>query len=558
MSNLKNKYLKYKSKYLQLKKIQEGGKVQCDRAYNNVLGTCWAVAIQTMFTFGQATSSQLETILKSFKPSFITWYNPFQNISDSKNKFIGELIDKVQYNPKLNDLFPNNIYNFPNILNLMTILDKFIDRYYSKVLEFNYTEKPKEIVDEKNPLRCELIIAQNFKKLFEYEILKFSTSNDYGGNIISQYLFANLLSVFFLDYKVSFTNYYDNFNLINFDTENDLGILIRIENHVCCLYICDDAQKYYNDWDRKVYDCNWMDLLKKSSENNLYIEKGELIRRIKDFYSYEKKVLYLTVVSKQREDSTLDKEIKNILKFPNHDATNIEDSEIQYILGEKFYLDKGATQDYAEAARLYRLSAAQGNVNAQTTLGYMFQHGKGVAQDYAEAMRLYRIAAAQGDAVAQINLGYMFQHGQGVAQDYAEAVRLYYLAVEQKNAAAQYYLGLMFKYGLGVAQDYEEAIRLYRLSAEQNNANAQTKLGLMFYLGQGVAQDYTEAIRLFRLAAEQKNADAHYNLGLMFEKGQGVTQDYEEAMRLYCLAEKEGSIHVAEALKRMSKKVVKT
>ena len=522
MSNLKNKYLKYKSKYLQLKKIQEGGKVQCDRAYNNVIGTCWAVAIQTMFTFGQTTSSQLETILKSFKPSFITWYNPFQNISDSKNKFIGELIDKVKKNPKLNDLFTDNIYNFPNILNLMTILDKFIDRYYSKVLEFNYTEKPKEIVDEKNPLRCELIIAQNFKKLFEYEILKFSTSNDYGGNIISQYLFANLLSVFFLDYKVSFTNYYDNFNLINFDTENDLGILIRIENHICCLYICDDAQKYYNDWDRKVYDCNWMDLLKESSENNLYIEKGELIRRIKDFYSYEKKVLYLTVVSKQREDSTLDKEIKNILKFPNHDATNIEDSEIQYILGEKFYLDKGATQDYAEAARLYRLSAAQGNVNAQTTLGYMFQHG------------------------------------QGVAQDYAEAVRLYYLAVEQKNADAQYYLGLMFKYGLGVAQDYEEAIRLYRLSAEQNNANAQTKLGLMFYLGQGVAQDYTEAIRLFRLAAEQKNADAHYNLGLMFEKGQGVTQDYEEAMRLYCLAEKEGSIHVAEALKRMSKKVVKT
>ena len=49
-----------------------------------------------MFTFGQTTSSQLETILKSFKPSFITWYNLFQYISDSKNKFIGELIDKVK------------------------------------------------------------------------------------------------------------------------------------------------------------------------------------------------------------------------------------------------------------------------------------------------------------------------------------------------------------------------------------------------------------------------------------------------------------------------------
>ena len=66
----------------------------------------------------------------------------------------------------------------------------------------------------------------------------------------------------------------------------------------------------------------------------------------------------------------------------------------------------------------------------------MFKNGKGVAQDNAEALRLYRLAAAQGNAAAQINLGLMFENGQGVAQDRGEAIRLYRLAAAQGNANA--------------------------------------------------------------------------------------------------------------------------
>jgi TPR repeat protein len=66
----------------------------------------------------------------------------------------------------------------------------------------------------------------------------------------------------------------------------------------------------------------------------------------------------------------------------------------------------------------------------------MFQNGQGVAQDYAEAARLYGLAAAQGDADAQSNLGIMFENGQGVAQDRAEAIRWYRLADAQGEADA--------------------------------------------------------------------------------------------------------------------------
>jgi TPR repeat protein len=72
----------------------------------------------------------------------------------------------------------------------------------------------------------------------------------------------------------------------------------------------------------------------------------------------------------------------------------------------------------------------------------MFDIGQGVAQDYAEAARLYSLAAAQGFAIAQNNLGTMFDEGHGVAQDTAEAIRWYRLAAAQGYARAQTRLGL--------------------------------------------------------------------------------------------------------------------
>ena len=54
-------------------------------------------------------------------------------------------------------------------------------------------------------------------------------------------------------------------------------------------------------------------------------------------------------------------------------------------------------------------------------MGTLYEQGLSVPQDYKEAVRLYRLSAEQGDREAQYNLGVMYGKGQGVPQDYVLA-----------------------------------------------------------------------------------------------------------------------------------------
>ncbi|MRH77720.1 sel1 repeat family protein [Spiribacter sp. C176] len=129
-------------------------------------------------------------------------------------------------------------------------------------------------------------------------------------------------------------------------------------------------------------------------------------------------------------------------------------------------------RDYETAYEIF-LPFAEGGLDiAQYNLGLMYSHGQGVAQDYAEAARWYRLAAEQGDVDAQLNLGVLYVQGQGVAQDYAEAVRWYRLAAEQGNAKAQYNLGRMYGLGNGVIQDYSTAHMWFNIAASNGNSDA--------------------------------------------------------------------------------------
>jgi len=77
--------------------------------------------------------------------------------------------------------------------------------------------------------------------------------------------------------------------------------------------------------------------------------------------------------------------------------------------------------DYANAARLFRQLAAQGDANSQFRLSLMYGTGRGMPLDYRESVRLLRLAARQGNASAQSNLGVAYIKGRGVAQDYVRA-----------------------------------------------------------------------------------------------------------------------------------------
>ena len=99
-----------------------------------------------------------------------------------------------------------------------------------------------------------------------------------------------------------------------------------------------------------------------------------------------------------------------------------KNSEGQNALGLMYARGQGVAQNDAEAAKWFRLAAAQGHAGAQYNLGAMYQDGKGVAKEYVEAVKWYRLAAAQGATDAQFNLGVAYASGQGVAQDYVRAL----------------------------------------------------------------------------------------------------------------------------------------
>jgi len=72
----------------------------------------------------------------------------------------------------------------------------------------------------------------------------------------------------------------------------------------------------------------------------------------------------------------------------------------------------------AEAVKLYRKAAEQGNAEAQSNLGVMYDEGEGVLQDDAEAVKWFRLSAEQGFPKAQALLGIMYAKGEGVPVDF--------------------------------------------------------------------------------------------------------------------------------------------
>ncbi len=93
-------------------------------------------------------------------------------------------------------------------------------------------------------------------------------------------------------------------------------------------------------------------------------------------------------------------------------------------------------QDFATAARGFRLVADRGNARGQFFLGELYLTGRGVPQDYAQALKLERAAADQGSEEAQYTLGGMYEHGQGVDQDPVQAHVWYSLSAASGDEQA--------------------------------------------------------------------------------------------------------------------------
>ena len=99
--------------------------------------------------------------------------------------------------------------------------------------------------------------------------------------------------------------------------------------------------------------------------------------------------------------------------------------------------------------------------------------------DYANALRIFRALAQEGDSIAQFNLAVMLDFGQGVAADPVQAVNWYRKAAAQGHGAAQFNLGGMYLDGLGVAKDLPRAYMWFTLSATAGVPGAAKNRGVV-------------------------------------------------------------------------------
>ena len=157
----------------------------------------------------------------------------------------------------------------------------------------------------------------------------------------------------------------------------------------------------------------------------------------------------------------------------------------------------------AEAVRVIRVRAEQGEADAQYSLGDRYRQSQGVPRDYAEAVRWLRKAADQGYAKAQSGLAFMYYRRPRSAAGRRRGCPLVPQSRRPGLRDGSIRLAFSYAHGQGVPKDDAEAFRWYREAADQGYAKAQYVLGWMYYHGQGVPQDYAEAFRWFRKAADQ-------------------------------------------------------
>jgi len=107
------------------------------------------------------------------------------------------------------------------------------------------------------------------------------------------------------------------------------------------------------------------------------------------------------------------------------ERVSAKDPVFQFWVGRSYEVGHGIEQNYAEAAKWYKLAADQGHAVAQNNLAVCYTNGKGVAKDDKEALRLYNLAVAQGFWCAFENLGDMYRDGTFVEQDRDKALEHY-------------------------------------------------------------------------------------------------------------------------------------
>jgi TPR repeat protein len=194
-------------------------------------------------------------------------------------------------------------------------------------------------------------------------------------------------------------------------------------------------------------------------------------------------------------------------------------AESAYWLGMMYGHGRGLKEDVSESAKWYDKALILG-INDPSAIASeanciadAFHFGKkGASRNYPEALRWYRLAVEGGLASAACMLGNMYAAGEGVPKDEVEAARWYHKSVEMDPYEwdAKYKLGLIYRDGIGVSKDSEKAWDWLDQAARKGHRDAQYALGMMQLAGDAPDLDGAD---WFETAAERGHVLAQLAAG---------------------------------------------
>lgn len=251
------------------------------------------------------------------------------------------------------------------------------------------------------------------------------------------------------------------------------GILLKEESYVQTEY--EIATEFF---DKKVYVVMLDHVEKKSVPKDKVFWFIDICERqnINAFDTSNPDIISNTITSalgiKKHENA---KTLQDNNPKPNKEFA-VTDSWEQYTRGYAYEFGKGVKQDYAEAVKWYKLSAAQGNAWSQNRLGDCYYNGNGVTKDYEKAFKWYSLSAEQEDMVATCNLGRCYLYGNGTEQNHEIAVQHFMYAAYNKNASGHAWLGFCYYNGYGVDKNIIIAKDQYEQAAAQGIKWAENEL----------------------------------------------------------------------------------
>jgi TPR repeat protein len=200
-------------------------------------------------------------------------------------------------------------------------------------------------------------------------------------------------------------------------------------------------------------------------------------------------------------------------------AALVQNVPADYPAGLRAFQNK----DYASALREWRISADQGDPQAQNAVGFLYEHGFGVPANPAEALNWYRKAAEHGYGPAEYNLGLLYRKGSGGSRDAGQAEEWFEKAAARGVPAAQLMLGnVAWHNGAG---DPQRAFKSWEVAARNGVAAAACNIAFLYANGRGVPHDDAQAVHWYQVAAEAGYGPAELALGIMLKDGRGAPAD---------------------------------